>query len=159
MQVLNQGAADTIPLIFLVCSVVSNSLQPARLLCPWDSPGKNTEVGCHALLQGIFPSQGWNLGLPHCRQMLYCLNHQGSPWEVVKCTLLISTVQNGNLSFLDCFLDWGLCLRLRAKTRVSFCMGVVVKRMLLPSLNSKCFRWGRLRSNHKREKYIILVSS
>ena len=38
-----------------------------------DSPGKNTRVGCHALLQGIFPTQGWNPGLPHCRQILYQL--------------------------------------------------------------------------------------
>ena len=44
-----------------------------------DSPGKNTGVGCHALLQGIFPTQGLNPGLPHCRQILYWLNHQGSP--------------------------------------------------------------------------------
>ena len=43
-----------------------------------DSPGKNTGVGCHALFQGIFPTQGSNLGLPHCRQILYCLSHQGS---------------------------------------------------------------------------------
>ena len=40
-------------------------LQPARLLCLWDSPGKNTGVGCHALLQGIFPMEGWNLHLLH----------------------------------------------------------------------------------------------
>ena len=40
-------------------------LQPARLLCPRDSPGKNTGVGCHALLQGMFPSQGSNLPLLH----------------------------------------------------------------------------------------------
>ena len=51
-----------------VTSVVSDSLrpyrlQPARLLCPWDSPGKHTGVGCHALLQGIFPTQGSNLRL------------------------------------------------------------------------------------------------
>ena len=46
-------------------------LQPARLLCPWGFPGKNTTVGCHALLQGIFPSQGSNPGLLHCRQVLY----------------------------------------------------------------------------------------
>ena len=39
----------------------------ARLLCPWNSLGKNPVVGCHALLQGIFPTQGSNLGLPHCR--------------------------------------------------------------------------------------------
>ena len=43
-----------------------------------DSPGKNTGVGCHALLQGIFPTQGLNSSLPHCRQMLYRLSHQGS---------------------------------------------------------------------------------
>ena len=42
-----------------------------------DSPGKNTGVGCHALLQGIFPTQGSNPGLPHCRQIFYHLSHQG----------------------------------------------------------------------------------
>ena len=52
--------------------------QPTRLPCPWDSPGKNTGVGCHFLLQEIFPTQGSNRGLPHCRQMLYHLSHQGS---------------------------------------------------------------------------------
>ena len=61
-------------------SVVSDSLQPhelepARLLCPWDSPGKNARVGCHALLQGIFPTQGLNPGLPHGR----CILYHGSP--------------------------------------------------------------------------------
>ena len=43
-----------------------------------DSPGKNTGVGCHALLQRIFPTRGSNPGLPHFRQILYCLSHQGS---------------------------------------------------------------------------------
>ena len=43
-----------------------------------DSPGKNTGVGCQALLQGIFPTQGLNPGLSHCRQILHCLSHQGS---------------------------------------------------------------------------------
>ena len=52
---------------------------PARLLCPCSSPGQNTGVGSCSLLQGIFPTQGWNTGLPHCRQILYCLNHEGSP--------------------------------------------------------------------------------
>ena len=49
------------------------------LLHPWDFPGKSTGVGCHFLLQRIFPTQGSNLGLLHCRKMLYCLNHKGSP--------------------------------------------------------------------------------
>ena len=44
-----------------------------------DSPGKNTGVGCHALLQGIFPTQVSKPGLPHCRWILYKLSHQGSP--------------------------------------------------------------------------------
>ena len=48
------------------------------LLCPLNSPGKNTEVGCHSLLQGIFPTQGLNPSLLHCRQILYYLTHQGS---------------------------------------------------------------------------------
>ena len=44
-----------------------------------DFPDKSTGVGCHFLLQGIFPTQGSNPDLPHCRQMLYHLSHQGSP--------------------------------------------------------------------------------
>ena len=47
---------------------------------PGDSPGKNTGVGCHALLQGIFPTQGLNPGLPHFGWILHRLSHQGSPW-------------------------------------------------------------------------------
>ena len=44
-----------------------------------DSPGKNTVVGCHALLKGIFPTQGSNPGLPHCGRFLYYLSHEGNP--------------------------------------------------------------------------------
>ena len=52
-----------------------HGLQPARLLCPWDAPGKNTGVGCHALLQRIFPMQGSNshlLQFLNYRQIFYC---------------------------------------------------------------------------------------
>ena len=52
------------------------TVQPYKLLCACDSPGKNTGMGCHFLLQGIFSTQGWNLDLLHCRQTLYCLSHQ-----------------------------------------------------------------------------------
>ena len=55
--------------------------KPTTLLHPWDFPGKSTGMGCHCLLQRIFPTQGSNPGLPHCRQMLYHLSHQGSPAE------------------------------------------------------------------------------
>ena len=51
----------------------------ARFLYPWNSPSKNTEVGCHFLLQGISPTQGLNLYLQHCKHIFYCLSHQGSP--------------------------------------------------------------------------------
>ena len=64
-------------------SVMSDSathgLQPTRLFCPWDFPGKDTGMVCHFLLQGIFLTQGSNLGLLHCRQALYQLSYQGSP--------------------------------------------------------------------------------
>ena len=49
-----------------------------------DSPGKNTGMGCHDFLQGIFPIQGSNPGLPHCRQILYHLSHQSSPYTYVQ---------------------------------------------------------------------------
>ena len=49
-------------------------------LCPWNSPDKNTGVGNHFLLPGIFPTQGQNWGLLHSRQILYWLSHQGSPY-------------------------------------------------------------------------------
>ena len=50
----------------------------SRLLHAWDFLGKRTGMGCHFLLQGIFPTQRSNPGLPHCRQTLYRLSHQGS---------------------------------------------------------------------------------
>jgi len=57
---------------------INRNLIQDRLLCPWNSSGKDTGVGCHSRLQGIFLTQGLNLGLLHCRQILYRLNHQGS---------------------------------------------------------------------------------
>ena len=60
-------------------SVVSDSLRTRGLYSPWNSPGYNTREGSLSLLQGIFPSQGSNPGLPHCRQILSQLSHKGSP--------------------------------------------------------------------------------
>ena len=80
----------------LSCSVVSDShgLQPARLLCPWDSLGKNTGVACHALLQGNFLTQGLNPGLPHCRQILYYLSHSDFIYfklnQMIKCIFIFN---------------------------------------------------------------------
>ena len=57
-------------------SVVSDSLRPCGLYSPWNSPGQNTGVGSLSLLQGIFPTQGSNPGLPHCRRILYQLSYR-----------------------------------------------------------------------------------
>ena len=52
---------------------------PWTIYSPWNSPGQNTGVGSLSLLQGIFPTQGSNPGLPHCSWILYPLSHKGSP--------------------------------------------------------------------------------
>ena len=57
---------------------MSDSLQPHGLHSPWNSPGQNTGVGSHSLLQRIFPIQGSNPGIPLRRPILYPLSHQGS---------------------------------------------------------------------------------
>ena len=67
-----------------LASVMSNSLWPHGLYSPWNPPGQNTGVGSRSLLQGIFPTQGSNPGLWHCRRILYQLNHQGSPIFIQK---------------------------------------------------------------------------
>ena len=77
---------------------MSNSLWPHGLYSPWNSPGQSTGVGSLSLLQGIFPTQGLNPGLPCCRRILYQLSHKGSPrilensqaWFPLELTGLIS---------------------------------------------------------------------
>ena len=76
------------------CSLTGSPVH--GILRPWDPPGKNTRVGCHFLLQGIFPTQGSNPGLLHCRQILYHLSYEenlllnismfqmGLPWWLSK---------------------------------------------------------------------------
>ena len=78
----------------VILSVVSNSLRLLDCsLCPWDYPGKNTGVGYHLHLQGIFQTQGSNLSLPHCRKILYHLSTREA---------YILRVQKLNPSFLIC---------------------------------------------------------
>ena len=97
-----------------------------------DSPGKNTGVGCHALLQGIFPTQGSNSGLLHCRWILYKLSHKGSPrvLEWVVYPLSFSTMDapifsRQGLSFLHilisiCFLWSFLMIAIQTGVEVFF---------------------------------------
>ena len=82
----NEWKQQTLYIVFLMsfffffnsCSVMSDSLRPHGLYSPWNSPGQNTVVGSLSLLQWIFPTQGLNPGLLHCRQILYQLSHRGS---------------------------------------------------------------------------------
>ena len=90
-------------------SVMSDSLRPPGLYSPWNSPGQNTGVGSLSLLQGIFPTQGSNLGLPrlpHCRRFLYQLSHQGSPrtqeWVALCLLQQIFLNQESNQGLLHC---------------------------------------------------------
>ena len=112
------------------CSVLSESLWhhglwPSRLLCPWNSPGKNAWVDSYSLLQGILLTQGLSLSLLHCRQILYCLSHSFTSTQkwgsVVIC-----------LSFHKCWLlKFARCQRIRP------CMeqwGCLVSGSLLSSL-------------------------
>ena len=83
-------------------SLRPHGLQPTRFLCPWDFPGKDIGVGCHFLLQGIFPTQGWSPGLLHCRQIIYQLSYKGSLscsyililWLLLVASLFFSTYSN-----------------------------------------------------------------
>ena len=76
-------------------SVVSNSLRPQGLHSPWNSPGQNTGVGSLSPLQGIFPTQGLNPGIPNCRQTLYQLSHKGSPKSLSHVQLFFNPMDRG----------------------------------------------------------------
>ena len=82
---------------------MSNSLQPHGPYSPWNSPGQNTGVGSLSLLQGT--TQGLNLGLPHCRWILYQLSHKGSLEEESGHNQMPDSELFGRSFFL--FLVWG----------------------------------------------------
>ena len=94
----------------------------ARLHYPWNSPGKNTGVGSHFFLQGIFSTQGLNPGLLHFRKILCHLSHEGSPFQSQTCTkkghghclvvccqsdpLQLSESQQNNYTWEVCSANW-----------------------------------------------------
>ena len=87
-------------------SVVSDSLWPHGLYSPWNFPGQNTGVGSLSLLQRIFPTQGSNPGLPHCRWILHQLSHKGNPrileWVAYPFSQQIFPTQESNQGLLHC---------------------------------------------------------
>ena len=79
-SLLSQMHIEKLVCVCVSYSVVSDSATTGlKLFCPCNSPGKSTGVDCHSPLQGIFPNQGSNPGLPHCRQILYHVSQQGGP--------------------------------------------------------------------------------
>ena len=88
---VTQSHTQTFKVIFIVvcprrlgkvpCAIVKVAQSCPTLCdpCPWNSPGQNPGAGSLSLLQGVFPTQGSNPGLLHCRRIFYCLSHQGSP--------------------------------------------------------------------------------
>ena len=127
---------------------------PTRLLCPCNSPGKITRVGNHSLLQGIFLTQGSNLGLLHCQQILYHLNHEGS--SLMYIDLMINDIEKwyvffwktsieGHCPFLEGYLfflflsclnllilDANLFLDAWFTVNFSHCIGCLITLLILP---------------------------
>ena len=115
-------------------SVVSNSLQPHGLSMnysmdsPWNSLGQNTGMSSLSLLQGIFPTQGLNPGLPHYRRILYQLSHKGSPkiLEWVACSFSSGSSWPRNRTGVSCiaggfFTNWAIREALIPKGQIIFC--------------------------------------
>ena len=83
------------------CPILYDTMEPARLLCPWNSPGKNTGVGCHSFFQGVFPIQGWNQGLPHCRQILLCEPPGKPPGKLVVIRFFFSFSRGAATGYIE----------------------------------------------------------
>ena len=121
MQIISVYISMSIPR-YMRCAVLCLVAQSCPILCDCNlpgssvhgnSPGKNIRVGHHALHQGIFPTQGLNSGLPHCRRILYHLSHQGSPRILKWVAYLFSKVssQPRNPTRVSCitgrfFISW-----------------------------------------------------
>ena len=94
-RILFIGLCAVLYLVAQSCPALCNprDCSPPGSSVHGDSAGKNTGVGCHALLQGIFLTQGSNPGLPHCRWIPYHLSHQGSPLLTISSAQLLSCVR------------------------------------------------------------------
>ena len=110
---------------------------PMDLHSPWNRPGQNTGVGSLSLLQGIFPTQGLNPGLPRCRQILYQLSHQESPriLDWVAYPFSSRSFQPRNRTVVSCITGGFLPAELSRKPKSLLCC-----KLLLPGL-AFCVPW------------------
>ena len=109
-------------LVTQLCPILCEPMEPARLLCPWDSPGKNTGEGCHSLLQGIFSTQGLNPGLLHCRQILY---HRSHVIETKFRVINKATEENSREPHMKTFHGGRMCLENYKKKKQSEVFNIV----------------------------------
>ena len=131
------------------------------LLHPWDFPGNSTGVDCHFLLQGIFPTQGLNPGLLHCRQMLYHLSHQGSPKRDVLFIIGDWNAKVGSQEIPGVTGKFGLEIRNEAGQRlIEFCQEntLVIANTLFQQHKRRLYTWTSPDSQHWNQIDYILCS-
>ena len=112
---------------------VSNSLRrhglwPNRLLCPWNSLGKNSRVGRHSLLQGIFPTQGSNLDCMHYRQNFNRLSHQRSPMNLYIYPYMLYIIYR--CIYINCFPRGTMVKNLTVNTGDAREVGLISRKIL-----------------------------
>ena len=117
-------------------------LPPPGLYSPWDSPGQNTGVGSHSLLQGIFPARGSNPDFPHCRRILYQLSHRGS-LRVAGMLLIIPGLTGVNWDWAgEDWEVWSPCWSLHSKQANPWCVmpvaGATKESLATPVSHSEC---------------------
>ena len=105
---------------------MSNSLQPQGLWAHQDL--LSMKVGCHSLLQEIFPTQGSNLGLLHCRWILYHLSHKGSPKMCLVRSGIVTSNLIANLLSWEALWDWLNCSNSVARSTTQICVKLQSKR-------------------------------
>ena len=136
-------------------SLWSHGLWLARFLSPWNSPDKNTGRGCHSLFQEIFPTQGLNPRLLHCRQILYCLSHQGKwKWN--------HSVVSNSLWPMDCSLPSSsvhgiLQARILEWVAISFSRGCSQPRdqTWVSRIGGRCFNLWATREAHSHQGSLL----
>ena len=141
--------------VFVICSVMSDSLRPhrlelTRLLCRRNSPRQDTGLGTHSLLQGTILTLGSNLGILHCRKILYSLSHQGNP------VLSLSSHKNHRGRGVFHRMGWSLYQKATSplqgrKDQATSQAGPKTSWSLYFHLGSKAWTWKGFRTSHSLE--------
>ena len=133
-----------------LCDPKDCSPPGSSVLSPWDFPGKDTGVGCHFLLQGIFSTQGSNPGFLHCRQILYRLSYRGSPlplWWKSHVTTIYNPKDGERREASEFWIRWGF--------RVKFFRLSVIKGN---SFNFSELQWHQVKIKSKKNSSLKMIS-